>query len=135
MTKYINNGGPHEMADGTVVANGGTCETDLDLQAMFPNKFEVVDSKPTPQAPANRFENFEEVPTTSPPEKPAAPKKAPAADAKDVSGDFKQAADYDVRIVKDKRGWWVLDGDELLNISGPLKKGGVGTFIERTFEE
>lgn len=119
------------MADGTVVANGDTCETDLDLQAMFPNKFEVVDGKPAAQAAAAK-------PAPAPAAKPApapAPKKAPAADATDVSGDFEQAIDYDVRVLKDRRGWWVLDGDELLNTSGPLKKGGVSTFIERTFEE
>ncbi len=139
MTKYVNNGGAHEMACGTVVANGETFECDTDLQALFPNKFEVVGDIPTatpgPPTPANRFAKFDEVPTTSPPEMPTAPKRGPTPDAKDVSQGFTAAKDYDVQVLRDKRGWWVLDGNEVLNTSGPLKKGGVKTFIERTFEE
>lgn len=139
MTKYVNNGGPHELACGKVVANGETFECDSDLQALFPNKFEVVGDIPKvvpgPPTASNRFASFEEVPTTSPPETPTAPKKGPTPEAKDVSGGFASAKDYDVQVLRDKRGWWVVDGDEVLNSSGPLKKGGVNTFIERTFEE
>lgn len=132
MTKYMNNGGAHETACGKVVANGETFECDTDLQALFPNKFEVVGDSPKS---ANRFTAFEEVPTTSPPATPTASKKGPTPEAKDVSEGFASAKDYDVQVLRDKRGWWVLDGEEVLNTRGPLKKGGVHTFIEQTFEE
>lgn len=132
MTKYVNNGGAHETACGKVVANGEEFECDTDLQALFPNKFSVVKGSPQP---SERFAKFDETATTSPPAATPASKKGPTPEATDVSKDFAAAEDYDVQVVRDKRGWWVLDNEEVLNTSGPLKKGGVNTFIERTFEE
>tara|TARA_R110000751_G_scaffold152635_1_gene257753 strand:- start:6930 stop:7322 length:393 start_codon:yes stop_codon:yes gene_type:complete len=130
MPKYRNSGGPHELACGKVVAHGDTFECDADLQAIFPNKFELIEGTTKPKAaPAST----EPTATTYPPA--PAPKRSPDKNAEDVTKGFEVASDYDVRVVRDKRGWWILDGDDVLNTSGPLKKGGVGTFIKRYFEE
>lgn len=128
MTKYKNIGGPHVMVDGSVVAHGGVFETEQDMQAVFPNKFELVDDAPAPKPVA-------EVPKAKPaPQQKADAKKAPAENAQDVTEDFDIAKEFDVRVLKDKSGWWVVDLDTVIH-EAPLKKGSVAKFIADTFKE
>jgi hypothetical protein len=128
MAKYKNIGGPHELNDGTLVAHGDVFETEQDVLAAFPNKFVVVGDKPAAKpAPEPKA-------AATPAPKKADAKKAPAEDAQDVTADFDIAGEFDVRVLKDKRGWWVIDLDTVMH-EAPLKKGSVAKFIADTFKE
>ena len=125
MNTYKNVGGTHEMADGTIVRTGETVTTELDLVAHLPQKFILVPATP--------------VVVTKPKAAPVAP--APKAAPKtnndapvdngmaDVTADFDGAAEADLTVMKDKRGWWVYDGTEDAANEKALKKKEVADFI------
>lgn len=104
--RYRNNGGQHVFLDNTVVEHGETfvCD-DPDLMTKFPQKFTRVYDEPTPA---------EKTPVQEAAEKGAAgaaPKKA-IPEFKDVTDEFPEAGKADLRVLKNKAGWWLYDDDD-----------------------
>jgi hypothetical protein len=130
---YLNKGGTHTALDGTVTPKGGTITTEEDLVAKFGSrKFALMQpGQPVPAAPAA-------------PEAPKAPDTNEDADSgddvapdgmDDVTADFPVAEAHDLTVKKDKRGWWVFDGDEDPANEKPLRKKDVDVFLEEYLAE
>lgn len=108
---YRNLGGQHILLDGTTIEKGEVFECDdPELLTKFPQKFERVHPGEAEGAPT-------------------------AGDRTDVTTDFPEAAEADLTVLKDRKGWFVFDeGDEPLN-EKPLKKKDVAAFIETYLED
>lgn len=134
MLTYKNMGGLHTLLDGTTVPKGGVFQSDDPyLCKKFRGKFERVIEEPAP-APAPVVQSVD-----TPEEKKTAVQKAAETGATDVlpegttdvTGEFPSAQEADMRVLKDKRGWYVYDdgGKEPAN-EKPLKRKAVDCFIE-----
>jgi hypothetical protein len=133
MKTYLNKGGSHTCRDGTVVPRGATVTTDEDLIAKFGKKFElvqpapVVAKSPVQQAAEKGAEDGDEGNDDG---------DSGADDGMaDVTEDFPAATEADLTVKKDKRGWWVFDGDEDPANEKPLRKKGVDAFLEEYLAE
>lgn len=120
MTTYRNDGGNHELSDGTIIGHGKEFESeDRDLCKKFPNKFTEVHKASV------------EVATTAPaPVDVPAEEKPVEGNPVDVTSDFKDAVDGDLKVTRDKDGWWVYDDGELIHKEALLKKN-----VKKTIKE
>lgn len=124
---YRNKGGTYQDLEGNFHSHGALLESDLDLCAKFPNSFEVVHTVTAPVAP------------TLAPVVIAEDDADEEADAlpeghTDVTDKFPEAVKHDIRVTRDKAGWWMHDGDEIQNET-PLKQKEVTPFIKEYFGE
>jgi len=134
---YRNKGSRHVCLDGTVVDHNEYITTEEDLITKFPNKFvEVVPPAP-PKKPApvvTVAEAAEEgaAEVAAPPAK----KKKVGEEMVDVTEKFPEAVAADLIVKKNKRGWWVFDGDAEPANEKPLRtKKALGKFLEEYLKE
>lgn len=156
MPLYKNNGGAHTLLDGTTIPHGGTFESDdPNLLKKFRGKFErviieaVTPEPPCVQAPSEASAQITQDVNTEEEEKTPVQKAAEKGaefvlpeGSVDVTDEFPTAKDADIRVLKDKRGWWVYDfmlsADDTNNEPAndkPLRKKDVGTFIDDLLAE
>lgn len=125
MARYKNNGGGHILANGTEIKNGQVFETDeVGIQKRFPNKFEFIPENTPAPAPA--------APVPEPEKEEGEGKAASgaAADAKDVTKEFKEAVANDLVVKKDKAGYWITDDGDPLHEGALKTKTAVNKEIE-----
>ncbi len=149
---YKNNGAAHVGLDGVTVPTGGTIITEEDLIKKFPNKFVVVPTEATAQDTGTPEDEKTDVQkaaeagakdlTPPPPETPPplAPPETPPPlkmdDGRtDVTGDFPYAPEAGVTVRRDKRGWWVFDGDAEPANEKALRKKDVRAFVDELTAE
>lgn len=131
MPKYQNTGGPHQTIDGETIDAGAIFELDdQTLLEAFPGKFKLVKE----EAPAPVVEP-EEVAADDPTleTEPATEEVPKAAKGRtDVTDEFKLALEADMRVEKDKRGWYILDegDDDPINEKPLLKREVEGAIRE-----
>ena len=122
--------GSHDQY-GKIYSKGDVLDVDMDLIAMFPNKFEKASKEvPITKAPAAPTDIIPMVPQKNPP----APlqKEEKTNRGKDVTEKFPDAVDMDFKVFIKNRKHYVYDVDDMAKPinSEPLKKGEVKAFIE-----
>jgi len=135
MKTYKNNGGQHVMLDGTVVGNGETITCEDDLAAKYPTKFVVVvdtgtvtQTTSTPEAEKTDVQKAAEAGAVDVGSQDAEPEIP--EDMKDVTDEFPAAEEAELIVCKNKRGWWIFDGDDEPANEKPLKKREVNAFVK-----
>ena len=123
MNAYKNNGASHTMKDGTEVKRDGIIETDEDLVKAFPNKFTLVSGIREQKSPL------------PPPKKKAPSKGSPDDSGKKNSEEMVEVTDKftvpeGFKVMRDRRGCWVFDGDKDPANEKPLKRDEVEAFIK-----
>ena len=130
--KYRVKTGKHDQF-GKVYCKGDVLDTDMDLIAMFPNKFEKV-SKETPitKAPAAPTDITPMVPQKNPPAPVPSSEEDDKDRGKDVTKNFPDAVDMDFKVFIQKHKHYVYDMDNMEKPVNPkpLKKAEVKKFIE-----
>ena len=138
MRTYKNGGAGHVTLAGEAIPKGGTITTEEDLAAKFPGKFTVVPTGAQAQSvstPEDEKTAVQKAAEAGAKEIAAAETKAKAAGTPsddgmtDVTKDFPSAEKAGVTVRRDKRGWWVFDGDEDPANEKALKKREVRAFI------
>lgn len=122
--------GTHVDEDGEKYYPGDVIETDRDLLKAFPNKFIQYGVQPT-KAPKNAGKRAAKA-------KKAATKSEakPAADEKDVTDDFSDAADAGVSVVKIGKKYDVRDGDgSILTDRKLVTKAAASSVIDDLLED
>lgn len=129
MATLKNVGGQHVFADGTTIAPGAVFEYDGDADELvkkFIGKFEYERTAPV-AAPA---------PTTpAAPSAPTKPEKTADDGFVDMTDDFPVAAQHDLKVLRDRRGWWLYDGDKDPVNEKPLKKKDVDAEIAEYIQD
>ena len=119
LKKFKNVGGSHQLADKTNIAPGEIFMGPADLRTKFPNKFKLVIT----EAPDDdEVEDDDETSKTK--------TKTDAPKAKDVTKDFANAAEHDLKVMKTAEGHMVYDGDDKDPATeAPLNKKDTKAFI------
>lgn len=121
-------GGPHVVgmgANATMYKKGAIIQSDEDLVAKHPNKFELVPEPEKAKAPEEEAAAGEAAP-----DEEEAPEET--GFGMDVTGNFKKAAHADLKVFKKGKFFTVVDADEpdkALNEEELTDKKAVGAFI------
>lgn len=130
---YKNIGGPHALADGTIVPPGGTFSSEEDPRALFSNKFELVHTvvAEPPQSPGQT------TPGGKAPADPGGGNSTPSG-GQDVTAEFNVGDGSKVKltVVKLEKGYNILEeGDADPVNEKPLAKTRVQAFIDDYLSE
>ena len=123
--KYINNGGEHRVGK-LIVAHGETFYSDdPDLLKKFPVKFALYNPEAAAAKEAEEVEEDKDKDTSG----EGGEGNKGGEEDKDVTSDFPIAVENKLTVTKDKKGWWVFDGDKEPVNEKPLLKGKVEEYI------
>ena len=137
MGTFLYTGGGHTFRDGSQVKHGETVENERDLAAQFPHHFKRVFPQSVTQTTATP--ETEKTPVQKAAEAGAAdiakPQQVVVPEGMvDVTADIPGATEAGVAVFKNKRGFWVYDGDTEPANEKPLRKGDLPAFIKELAE-
>lgn len=130
-------------ADLIPLKAGDTVKTDVDLAAMFPDKFERAQGLPETAFVAGPVSEGPPKPKDQPPVKgkPSSTKSEEKSEktslGKDVTAKFPKAGEEDFKVFTKDRGYWVAESDDPttpLNET-KLKKDEVDAFIDKYLQD